>query len=231
MRKIYIALLLLTVALSAAPVGVEAQTAAAQEDEPRPTEVGRELTEAQKLAQIAVQLQDIEQEVNRLTLLATKVVLERQAADLQRQLAAMMPSQEFVAAAPVAAQPAKSPATPDIQAGKEPVASPQAGGDAFAQQERDDSRASGFAAALGPLGNLGTPEVVALIILAFLAVFVLVRRMSDRRKSPLPQPSQTRLQSKVVAPQVSQTPQPSSQPQPSLLQEGRAELSEKVAWK
>lgn len=227
MKKILIVPLLLTIALAVVPVGVEAQTDVAQ----------AELTEAQKLAQIAVQLEEIEQEVNRLTLLVTKITLEKQVVDLQRRLAAVTRQEVPVAAAPVAGQMPPAPsafaeATADKKTASPDTAVnlPVGGQDGLVQRENDDEKGAGFAAALGPLENLGTPEIAALIILAFLAVFVLVRRLSDRKKSPLPQSSLAGPQVSEVS-QMPQTPQSSSQSQPTLLQERRQDLSEKVAWK
>lgn len=209
MKKICIALLFFAVAIVGIPLFAGAQTA--------------ELTEAEKLVQIAVQLEEIEQQVNYLTLLVTKLTLERRAADLQRQLAALMPSESIVVEAPplVAAQPAESPE--DIQAGPPQSREAGLGGeDVFAKVDiQEDERATKFSAALGPLGNLGKPELAALLILALLAVFVLARRFRGRKEVP-----------KGSAP-VSPPPssQALSQPQGDLLQEGRQELKENVVWK
>ena len=219
MKKIFIVPVFLAIALAVAPMGVAAQTNAPQ----------TELSEAEKLALIAVQLQDIEREVNHLTLLVTKIALERQAADLQRQLAARMQFERPIAAALVAPQPIAKQEAP--KAGPSQVDTtvnlPAGGQEGLVQQEGDDKKAAGFAAALGPLGDLGTPEIVALVILVLLAAFVLARRLSERGKRPLPKTAQP-----------SQAPQTSPQAQPSLLQEGplrseasRQELAEKVAWK
>lgn len=197
-KILIIAPLFLVIALAVVPLNIAAQTPV--------------LTEAAKLAQIAVQLEQIEQEVNRLTLLVTKIALEKQAADLEMQLAVLMPQEESVAVAPVAIQ--KPPAASQGLSPSKTMASQE---NMFAQPEKNDKKASGFAAALGPLGNLGTPELAALIILAILAVFILVRRLRERKQSSLPQ--------------TSQSPQFSSQPKQDLLDEGRQELSEKVAWK
>jgi len=220
MKKICITIFSLLVAFAVVPLSVEGQTL--------------ELTEDEKLAQIAVQLKDIEQEVNRLTLLVTKVALEKQAADLQRQLAAVLSRQESVAAAPVAAQPAEPvaslPATrQDVPTSGGQANSPQFSEvslgeeDIFTSQEKDE-KASGFAAALGPLGNLGTPELVALIILAFLAIFVLARRLRSRKQ-------ESEVNAPIFPSKQPFVPADSSSPSRDLLEEGKQELSEKVAWK
>lgn len=212
-------------ALLMVPLVVGAQTA-----EPQPTQ--SEADEQAALLQIAAQLEEIEQEVNRLTLLVTKLTLENQAADLQRQLAALMPPEESAAVAPVAAQPAETPE--GIAAGVGPFpdeffSSAPAGGKAGLAGEQDDNKASGFAAALAPLGNLGKPELAALLILAFVAMFVLARRFRGRKE-------ESKGSAPVSPPPSSQT---LSQPQGDLLQEGRPassslggqELRENIVWK
>ena len=207
MRKIYITLFFLTtVALVVAPLAVAAQTT----DLPA-GEAG--LTEDEKLAQIAVQLEEIEQEVNRLTLLVTKLALEKQVADLQRQLAALRPQEQFVATVPAVPEGADFTA----KIGKETASMPQVGGeDLFSQptlpQAEEGKGVSRFAAALGPLGNLGKPELAALVILALLAMFVLARRLRGRK-------------------QKSEASTPVSQPPQDLLDEGRQELKENIVWK
>src|SRR3989344_7811261 len=126
--------------------------------------------------------------------------------------------------APLAKQTPPAPQANELVNQDKPVVPPVV---AETASKEDDNGVSGFSASLGPLGNLGAPELAALIILALLAGFVLVRRLSDRKKSPLPQSSSAGPQ----ASQVPQTSQSSPQSQPTLLQEGRQELSEKEAWK
>gem|GEM_PF-4175753 len=233
MRIIYIPFFLLAVVLLVAPLAVAAQMAGAQTTQ-------AEVTEAAALRQVAVQLEEIEGEVNRLTLLVTKLALERQAVDLERQIAALYAPKGD---APLAiAQEEQNPSSSEVVMKEEQAV--ESSEDIFAQIDIDDSSADGkdgeflmsrkedekesvFAAGLSSIKsiqNMGTPQLAALTILALLAIFVLVRRFRGRKQ-------ESKGAASIPSPVGGSSTQTLSQPQQDLLQEGRQELKENVVWK
>lgn len=252
MTKISIAFFSLLITFATAPFLTEAQTAESQAMQIETAEqaalrqialqlaeVEREVNHlkllAAKLAQIALQLEGVEREVNHLALLVQKVALERQAEELQKRLAATLVTKEAIAKVPAEEQNMSIPEIAVEEEQGEPAEdlfaqlSPPAGleddsfesdQDSMSREEKDEKE-SIFAAALGSIKNMGTPQLAALTILAILAVFVLVRKMRGRK------------QGSVDNTQVSKFPssQTLSQPQQDLLQEGRQDLKENVVWK
>lgn len=194
-----------------------------------------------ELQRIAQELDEIENEVNTLSLAVNKVVLEKQALALEEQvqerIAAMtQPESTSEGTRTTEAQEGSETAIAEETEGQEQQPAPSA---PVANQEEDDvfrnlsidseegtssapvlsaenedDETSGFLAALGPIGNLGTPEIVTLLILAVLAIFVIARRVAVRggRKA--------KDRAKAASPASQQ-----------VLNEQREDLQERVAWK
>jgi len=178
------------------------------------------------LQAISQQLVEIEAEVNRLSLRVSKYVLEQQALALQRQVEALVAAQGSGVASlpPVAIETGES--TVIQEAASAPVAQAEVSNEldelpAPIVGSSDDNEDRGFFAGIrNAMGNLGAPELVTVLILAVLAIFVLVRRVTsrDRRKAP------------GAAPVSPNTPQQEPQGQQALDQQ-RQDLQERVAWK
>lgn len=193
-----------------------------------------ELTEEERLAllaDIAWQLEEAEQELLRLSLILAKMALEEQVLALEQQLQ----EQLAVEAQEVSVEnPPLAGAEELVQGSESDLKEESVSVVAFEQEEgppvdgeeeSEDER--GFLAALGPLGNLGTPELSALGILVFLAAFILIRRVRARKER-----SGFVKSAPPAVPQV-----PSSQPsvqqpqsQQGTLQERREDLKDRVAW-
>ena len=192
------------------------------------------------LQAISQQLVEIEAEVNRLSLRVSKYVLEQQALALQLQVEALAAAQgSGVAVLPpvaietgentvvreesvMAPAPVPTPApsqAPVAQAGVsnelDELPAPIVG-------SSDDSEDRGFFAGIrNAMGNLGAPELVTVLILAVLAIFVLVRRVTSRdRRRQAPKGAS-------AAPSANQ-PEPQNQ---QALNQQRQDLQERVAWK
>ena len=213
-----------------AAVAAPAQEAIAETHE-HAVEVSVEISQTEipqeVLAEIARQLDEIEIEVQRLSLLVQKVTLERQALALERQMAegiAMAEAEQALEqASPVAKEPAagqaeaiavaQEPQQEDTAPAQDVEESVFAFGEQAGQDEEDDQ--GGIAAVLGgqangltaPLRNLGAAEMVALAILAALGVFILFRKLRGQKKQ---------------APSKSSMPKVDERPQ---------EMKEGVAWK
>lgn len=165
------------------------------------TMVPAELTEQEKqekLAQIAQQLAEVEREVNRLSLLVAKLALQEQALALEQQLkmaqaGGTIDGEVDIETGEPAANEGESPSlgvdstetaqeasAEDVFASVSLEDEEQASEGVVGAEDEDGSR--GFLAALGPIGNLQTPELAALAILAFLSFLILVRRLRERKK-------------------------------------------------
>lgn len=240
MKRIFIITSIFSaIALIGMPWVIEAQ----EEVAPMPQPEGQaEVTISEEqvaLAQIAQQLEEVEREVNRLSLLVSTLVLEKQALALQERLSQIVATSEETpmksgSAVAITEEAIEEPPQAEKKESAEAFAQEQekpadilsaitlekessSGAPLTAQGKNGERDSRGFLAVLGPLQNLGTPELTALAILVILTVFILVRRLRERRKSS----------SRSVPIQPSQ----GSQVQQDLLQEGRQELKEGVAWK
>jgi len=240
MKRIFIiAPIFSAIVLIGMPWVIEAQEEVVQMPQPESQAEVTVSEEQAALAQIAQQLEEVEREVNRLSLLVSTLVLEKQALALQERLSQIVATSEetpMKSGSAVAAREETKEEPPQAEKKESAEAFAQeqekpadilsaitlkeepSSGTLVASQRRDEAESNrGFFAALGPLGNLGTPELAALAILVILAVFILVRRLRERRKSS----------SRSVPIQPSQ----GSQVPQDLLQEGRQKLKEGVAWK
>ena len=198
-----------------------------------------ELSEEEQvlLAEISQQLGRVEQELLRLSLVLAKRALEEKTLALEQQLQARLvagasgvAADEGLAAVEESTQ---SVATSETLAGEEleeesgvAAVTIEDEEEAVGEEENEDER--GFLAAFGPFGNLGTPELAALGILAFLVIFILIRRVRSRKEAP----SGFARGSTPATPQISPLPTSVQQP-PSpqgMLQEGKEDLKERVAW-
>ena len=207
-----------------------------------------ELTEEERqtlLAEISRQLEELEQELFRISLALIKIELEQQALALEQELQQRLAQREVDASMPVPGasvpemiveEPAESLAAQDTQASLPPATtSSDVGGGGeegiLALEEEagvaEEDEQEGFLAALGPLGNLGTPELSALGILAFLAAFILIRSVRTRKAHSGFVRSASPVALQVPSPQPSNQ-QPQSQQ--GTLQERKEDLKERVAW-
>ena len=89
-----------------------------------------------------------------------------------------------------------------------------------ASDEEKDEEGGRFAALTGAIGDLGTPEMVTILILAVLAVFIIVRRLRERKGT-----------STVSDKGKSPEPQVVPAPMQNIVDDSRQELKERVAWK
>jgi hypothetical protein len=189
------------------------------------------LKEPESLQGIAVQLKGVEAEVNRVSLLVNKVVLERQAVALQGQL------NELMGIAQTGEQQVGESNTEGFAAMQEPTEvavrdnsldnnlSDGNRTDIFddipipiVATEDDSNNSGGFLAGVqNALGNMGTPEIVTVLILAVLAIFVILRRVASRGKTA------------SVSIPVNDVIE--SETQKDDIDEKRQEIQEKVAWK
>jgi hypothetical protein len=189
---------------------------------------------SEALQPIAVQVKDLETEVNKLSLMVSKVVLERQALALQGQLNQMMG---------ISSVGQEQAGETNVEGFREAVAMEENGGVAATQEPTDEvlinesvadelnelpipivatdknsNTGEGlFAGIQKVLGNIGTPEIVTVLILAVLAIFVILRRVTSRAKN-------TSVSVPVSDVLESETMQ-------NEIDEKRQEIQEKVAWK
>jgi len=230
-----------------APVLANAQEPAAVTPEERQARLDSEARQAM-LAEIATQLEEAKQEALRLSLLVMKLELEQQALALEQQLqqvltqggtgiAITMPvpgsnAPEMVVEEPAAggqaspAQFSEAPAGPadlgveeDVNVFVSEEGVPADANALAGRQSEEEEEGRGFFARFGPLGNIGAPELAALAILIFLVAFTLMRRLRRAR---------TVRSSSVQSAPLSSQPLPQSQQ--GMLQEGREDLKEKIAW-
>ncbi|OHA74192.1 MAG: hypothetical protein A2940_01970 [Candidatus Wildermuthbacteria bacterium RIFCSPLOWO2_01_FULL_48_29] len=190
------------------------------------------------LAGIATQLAEVEREALRLSLLVMRLELEEQALALEQQLqqalaqggadvATAMPVPGSNVPEMVVEETAVAEEAGLSQFGEAPAEQADLGVEesvnAFASEEEvqgEEEEGKGFLAGFGPLSNLGAPELAALAILVFLVAFTLLRRLRRGRKV---RPSS--MQSVLPSAQ-----QPLAQSPQGILQEGREDLKEKIAW-
>ncbi|MBI2098286.1 MAG: hypothetical protein HYT49_01320 [Candidatus Wildermuthbacteria bacterium] len=245
--------LALAIVSASAPANAQESVGVVQDEEAVVEAAGGEdeLTAEERqamLAEITTQLEEVEREALRLSLLVMRLELEEQALALEQQLqqaltqggtgvAAAMPVPgsnvpEMVVEETAVAEeagPAQFSEVPAEQADlgvEESVnafaAEEEVSADANAlagRQGEEEEEGKGFLAGFGPLSNLGAPEVAALAILVFLVAFTLLRRLRRGR---------------TVRPSSPQNILPASQHLPQspqgMLQEGREDLKEKIAW-
>lgn len=207
------------------------------------------LTEEEKqaiLAEITRQLKEIELEALRLSLAVAKLALEEQLVALQQQLAVAQaspppavssepPGKEVVQVEEVVQEGVTKEEDKEVAV----VPPPQLAeteltreeGKVQEEKEKEDAdkeeEKGGFLAALGPFGNLGTPELAVLVILAVMILFVVVRRLrrGGERKTSIIQPKPTMPQTQTLQ----STPQNAGAQ--NALDESRSEFKEQIVWK
>lgn len=186
-------LLILIGGALAVPVYASAQETVAMVEG---TAISHALTDEERqarLAEILTELEEVERELLLLSLAVQKLVLEEQALALEQQLQQELAQQQE---SPVA-MPDSSPEVPET------VVAQDEGGESggvlvkeldraavsFDEQtngqedEEGEERREGFLAGIGPLSNLGTPELAVLAILVFLVALMVVRRLRERREA------------------------------------------------
>jgi hypothetical protein len=200
-------------------------------------------SEEEAFKEIATQLVEIEEEINRLSLLVSKYVLEKQALALQQQVLEytlvtqentdqivvgmpesagdQMEDVSFVAPTETEEEDIETTDRSDIfgsltiQEKDEGKEDEEIEDVSFTAltEDEEDEETGLLAAVKGIGGNLQTPEIVTIFILVILAIFVIVRRVVSRKRKT-----------------------PSTLPNAPLqeqqaLDEQRQELQDRVAWK
>lgn len=187
------------------------------------------------LQAIAMQLVDIETEVNRLSLVVSKYVLEQQALALEQQVLRLA----AITAQPVEVEKiVEGVVAPEETVTEAEITSEDIFGnitiEPTAEEELEDlpipivatdegNGGQGFLAGIqSAVGELGTPEFITVFILAVLAIFVIARRTAQRRKKKDSSP-------KPVSSPDQSAAKPEGQQQ--ALDKQKKELQERVAWK